>query len=179
MTYEKTVSEEEDYLIRYIHFRVQSPLDIVSIEPEITEALPVPLNNFNTFVLTLQNKGTDTVTYSTDIEVGSDVVMLLKTVERQYSIPEIEDETFKLLPESSKVYQIKVAVMNKGKKTASISFTSTGACSNVSDSLNFQVTGFETTTGFFNVEEVGSWDWLSTLILLGLVSIILYRNFIK
>ncbi|MBD3312563.1 hypothetical protein GF352_03885, partial [archaeon] len=167
---------EEDYLVRYISFRVLSPLDIASIEPSIGESLPVPVNDFNNFLLTLSNKGSEVIDYTVDVETDQEVLLLFKTPESGYSTNELEQEEFKLQPGSSTVYQVKVVALSEGEKSVDISFLNSGPCTNISDSLTFRVTGFEAGTGLFSFSEVSAWDWLSPLILIVLGCLFLYHN---
>jgi len=156
-------------------FRVQSPLDITSVEPPITESLPVATNEFSTFLLTVKNQGSEAISFNPDITTVSDALLLFKTPERQYTSLEMEGETFNLLPGQSIVYQVKAVVLSEGDKSATISFNNAGECVNISDSFIFQLTGFERAPGvaFYQVDAL---DYASVIILLGLTSFLVFKK---
>jgi hypothetical protein len=178
ITYESASGGVES-LIRYLNFRVLSPLDIISISPEITASLPVPVNDAKSLLLTIKNQGTQPIDFNMTASTTTGLFMLINTPTNQYNTNTISDETFTLQPKNSLIYRLKVVPTSAGNKTVQITFNSLGACANVTDYLAFQVTGFVADTSFFNVYEIPAWDWLTALVLIIVPLIVLYKKFIK
>jgi len=178
ITYRKTSGALES-IIRYLHFIVKSPLDITSISPEITTSLPVAVNGVGNFLMTVKNQGTETVNFNITAETSTNLLMFLELSGKRYTPQELTGENFTLGPGNSMIINVKVVPTTAGEKTATITFTSIGECSNVTDTYTFQVTGFTEKKLLFNIYEVSSWDFFVAALLIIIPSIILYRKLKK
>ncbi|MFA5406053.1 MAG: VCBS repeat-containing protein [Candidatus Nanoarchaeia archaeon] len=178
LTYQKTNGDTES-IIRYLNFRVTSPLDIISVLPEITASFPVPLNDAKSVLVTVKNMGTETINFNVTALASTGLFMLISTPDNQYNTYDISDEVFSLPPRNSILYRLKVVPTSTGNKTAQMIFTSTGVCANITDYVAFQVTAFEEDTSFFAVYEIPAWDWVTALMLIIIPLIILYKKFLK
>jgi hypothetical protein len=170
---------ETDSLISNLNFIVRSPLDIERIEPSIVASLPVNVNEFEDLLITLSNKGSETINYKVDMQASSDTLLLLKIPEGQYTIDELKAEEFSILPRTSIIFELMIAALSEGEKTVAITFNSTGECINVTDSITFKIQGIEVGKGFLDIFEIPGLDWIAIIILMIISSIIVYYKVLK
>ncbi len=165
-----------DELLKDFNFTILNPLDISSVSPGITTAIPVALNEIGRVLVTLTNLGNIPVEYSPATSYDNGLLITYRTGEKSFNNREFNAETFSILPGAKRLIRLTVLPLSSGERDVQLAFTSTGACPNITDSIGFQVTVFTKETGFFGVHTAGATDYFSFLLLLILASLIVYRK---